>query len=288
MSATLQDLITETYNGGNPVVTTVQSPRSMGGTTLTGQSLENWPTNTAVHFQTYKATLSNGVLIKTSGSQTDWKGIASGSSIDDLTWRGGAADSGNSIGDYMEMMPTYSWAQDLAQGFELQHLTTGAHHQINNTGGLTTDTLDVTGLATLAGGTTGFIVGTPPIWQYLGYAQITSNATQTSSTPIQVTNLTSTVTVPTGYTKVRVTFFSASVGSSSVAVSEIWRGTVGSGTQIQQANAPNDSAASINVVALDTPGAGTVTYNVSLSTTGGTATIQATTTGPAFILVECC
>ena len=129
---------------------------------------------------------------------------------------------------------------------------------------------------------------TTPVWQYLGYAQITSNATQTSSTPIQVTNLTSTVTVPTGYTKVRVTFFSASVGSSAVAVSEIWRGTVGSGTQIQQANAPNASAAPTNVVALDTPGAGTVTYNVSLCTTGGTATIQATTTGPAFILVECC
>lgn len=125
MSAGIGDLITETYNGGNPVITTVSSPRAMGGTSLTGQSLENWPTNTAVHFQTYQATLSNGVLVKTSGTQTDWKGIVSGSSVDDLTWQGGNADAGNSIGDYMEMMPTYSWAQNLATGLEVLHNNDG-------------------------------------------------------------------------------------------------------------------------------------------------------------------
>ncbi len=121
MSASLTDKITETFNGGNPAVTTVASPRAISGTTLTGQSLLNWPTNTKVHFQTYKLSSAN-----VKSSQTDWSGIVSGSSINNLTYMGGAADSGNGIGDYIEMMPTYSWAQDLAQALEVLHNNDGS------------------------------------------------------------------------------------------------------------------------------------------------------------------
>lgn len=125
MSATINDLITETYNGGNPVVTTVDVARSIGGTTLSAQSLENWPTNTAVHLQTYQASIINGVTVKTAGTQTDWKAVVGGSFLEELTWQGGVVDSGNSIGDYIEMTPTYSWAQNLAEAIETLHNTDG-------------------------------------------------------------------------------------------------------------------------------------------------------------------
>lgn len=155
--ASLNDLITETKNGGNPIITQASSPRSIGGSTLNANSLQNWPIKTAIHFQTYQVTTVNGVNVKVVGTQTDWKAVVSGSSLEDLTWEGGAADAGNSIGDYIEMTPTYSWAQDLATAIELQHATTGAHVAINNTsglinaGGLTTDALSVTGNVTVGG-----------------------------------------------------------------------------------------------------------------------------------------
>src|ERR1035437_4579050 len=130
--ANILDKITETYNGQNPTSTTVSGSRAINGTTLTCNSLAGWPTATAVHFATYQKDATNA---KIAGSQTDWKGIVSGSSINTLTRQGGAADGGNSVGDIVEMMPTYAWAQDLAAGLELQHTNAGAHKNI------TTDTL---------------------------------------------------------------------------------------------------------------------------------------------------
>lgn len=120
--ATIEDLITETQNGANPVVTQVDSPRNLGGSVLNCESLENWPTNTAVHFQTYQLNSSN---VKIAGTSTDWKAVVSGSTLEDLTYMGGALDAGNSIGDYVEMMPTYSWGQNLAEALEVLHNTDG-------------------------------------------------------------------------------------------------------------------------------------------------------------------
>lgn len=142
MSGSILDLFTETFNGQNPASSTVANSRAMGATTLVCQSLVGWPTNTAVHFATYQKDATGA---KIAGTQTDWKGVVSGSSINTLTQRGGAADSGNGIGDIVEMMPTYSWAQDLATGLELQHLTTGTHQNI------TTNTIATTGNASVGG-----------------------------------------------------------------------------------------------------------------------------------------
>lgn len=120
--ASINDLITETFNGQNPASTTVANSRAIGGTTLVCQSLVGWPTNTAVHFATYQ---KDSTGAKVAGSQVDWKGVVSGSSINTLTRRGGAADSGNGIGDIIEMMPTYSWGYDLAKGVEVLHNADG-------------------------------------------------------------------------------------------------------------------------------------------------------------------
>lgn len=127
----------------------------------------------------------------------------------------------------------------------------------------------------------------------LGYAQITGSFSTTSTSATQVTGLTTTVTIPAGGRSVKITgyFSSAQNGTSSDGVIlTLWDGVVGSGTQIGQYNianaagAPNTGATMIAVV---TPAAGSKTYNVGTAAfVGGTVTIGAATTSPAFILVE--
>jgi hypothetical protein len=133
-----------------------------------------------------------------------------------------------------------------------------------------------------------------PVWGYLGSASITSNPTTTSSTAVQITGLSTTVTVPTGYTEVRITVYLQDLYSSASATIKIqvWRGVVGSGTQIGGALFNNggsvNNAPSESVIALDAPGAGTYTYNIGWLTSAGTAQIDAAAGTPALMIVECC
>lgn len=135
-----------------------------------------------------------------------------------------------------------------------------------------------------------------PVWAYLGYAQITSNATTTSTSEALVTGLSVTVTVPTGITKVKITVSANSVGnntSGSYIRVGIWDGTVGSGTELaymERRAAIASSNDSCTVMAVVAPSAGSKTYNVGMSndSSSGTATLFASATSPAFILVECC
>jgi len=126
----------------------------------------------------------------------------------------------------------------------------------------------------------------------LGYAQITSMFSTSSTSFVQVTGLTTTVTVPSGGRKVKITAFSKSMyNTSSGAYSEmsIWDGTVGSGTQISDCTlltAAANQEVPNSCIAVVTPSAGSKTYNVGLKASAGTAAITAATTNPAFILVE--
>lgn len=127
----------------------------------------------------------------------------------------------------------------------------------------------------------------------LGYAQITSNFSTTNTTATQVTSLTTTVTIPAGGRRIKITAFGRALyNSASGAASElsIWDGTVGSGTQLCLVHGfqGGGSGATQGVaIACVTPSAGSKTYNVGLhSQAAGTATLEAGATYPAFILVE--
>jgi len=127
----------------------------------------------------------------------------------------------------------------------------------------------------------------------LGYAQITSNSAYTSSsTAVQVTGLSVTVTIPAGGRKIKITGFTSTLSNSSAAVNilTIWDGTVGSGTQIAQSNTGAGGATGPNMncicIAVVTPSSGSKTYNIGYQTTGGSTIVGATATAPAFILVE--
>lgn len=126
----------------------------------------------------------------------------------------------------------------------------------------------------------------------LGYAQITSNFTTTSTSATQVTGLTVTVTIPAGGRKVKITAWASSMqqnnGLDATNIS-IWDGTVGSGTQLagsgQTGGGANYNTAAF-CLAVVSPSAGSKTYNVGFSTQAGTGALVAASTSPAFILVE--
>lgn len=122
----------------------------------------------------------------------------------------------------------------------------------------------------------------------LGYTQITTNFTTASASAVQVTSLTSTVTIPAGGRRTKITVFTVGVSATSSGIGSvtIWDGTVGSGTQLAQANSTAGGGNSVTCVAIVSPAAGSKTYNVGFSTTSGTGTFGAAANSPAFIFVE--
>lgn len=125
----------------------------------------------------------------------------------------------------------------------------------------------------------------------LGYAQITSNFATTSTTATQVTGLSVTVSVAGGR-RVKITVTGRTMLNSTAnayTTITVWDGTVGSGTQLGstdfQAYAINAETPAI-LISAPVPSAGSHTYNVGLHVSGGTGTLAATSTAPAFILVE--
>jgi hypothetical protein len=126
----------------------------------------------------------------------------------------------------------------------------------------------------------------------LGYAAITGNFTTTSSTAVQVTGLTLTVTIPSGGRYVRISSFIRDTYSSASAAWQvsIWNGTVGSGTQLAAMLANNGGGAGVTVPgfvqAVIQPSVGSQTYNIGALTSAGTLTLEAGITYPSFILVE--
>lgn len=129
----------------------------------------------------------------------------------------------------------------------------------------------------------------------LGYVQITSNVgSLTSTTGQQVTGLSVAVTIPAGGRRVKITAFCSNTsnasGSQQSNTLQIWDGVVGSGTllnaSVSKNFAANDITPGMTVIASVVPAAGSKTYNVGLAVSGGTGTVNAGTTSPAFILVE--
>jgi hypothetical protein len=147
---------------------------------------------------------------------------------------------------------------------------------------------------------TGFIQSTPPIWQYLGYAQITSNATQTSGSATAITGLSVGVTIPTGAIKVRVTLFSGVANNNTAGdycQASIWSGAT-SGTlttQLQSATIQASATAGQQIpmncvyVSNSAPTPGATFFTAALNAViGGTALLSAAATAPCFLLIECC
>lgn len=140
--ADVTDKITDTRNATRPVTTTVSSPRSTGGGTLSCASLTGWSTDSKVHFVTYQIDSNSNPV---AGTQLDCYAIRSGNDLTSFTVVDGT-DTGHSIGDVVEMLPTAAWGQDLADALTEEHDRTGKHTDID------ADSIDADALgATLLG-----------------------------------------------------------------------------------------------------------------------------------------
>jgi hypothetical protein len=158
MAASTGDKITDARNAARPASTTVSAPRSAAGSTLSCASLTGWPTASKVHFVTYKIDSSSNPI---AGTQLDCSAIVSGSDLTSFTVLDGT-DTGHAIGDVVEMLPTASWGQDLADALTSQHSRTGAHTAVTATSITNSGALTNTGLITANGGITATTSFTAP------------------------------------------------------------------------------------------------------------------------------
>lgn len=128
---------------------------------------------------------------------------------------------------------------------------------------------------------------------YGGYAQSTSNFSTSNTSATQITGVSVTVTSLGTSKRLKITLMAGTVYNSSANVAArvtLWRGTVGSGTQLQQGRgfqAGSSGTGSVTLIAVDNPTAGSVTYNAALhADSTGTATVEGSSTAPISLLVE--
>jgi hypothetical protein len=127
MAANVNDYFSEVKTSGTtrPVATTLSAQKLVSATTASLQSTSGWDTGTVVHGILYR-TDANGD--KVAGSQIDWKGIVSGTTITDFTVTAGTDDT-YAIGSVIILAPTAEWADQMAKGIQVEHNQDGTHDE---------------------------------------------------------------------------------------------------------------------------------------------------------------
>ncbi len=154
-------------------------------------------------------------------------------------------------------------------------------------------------------GTTGTIIDDPvvatiggnPVWQFLGYVQITATQSTTSTSAVEIPGLTVGVTIPSGVHQVKVTVFARDAYlSTASAVSGVYiysgasAGALTTLLATTQINNPYGYSMPVNCISVSTPTSGSLYFTAAFST-GNSAdalNVEAGTGYPAFILVEAC
>lgn len=141
MSASTGDKITDVRNSARPNTARVTTVRVASASSLACDSLTGWPTASKVHFVTYQVDTNGDVV---AGTQLDCSGIVSANTLTNVVVIDGT-DGGNAVGDYVEMLPTAAWGQDLADGLT---------QTLNRDGTLKDDIVENANIGALAVGTT--------------------------------------------------------------------------------------------------------------------------------------
>lgn len=105
----------------------------------------------------------------------------------------------------------------------------------------------------------------------LGFVETATGVSTTSTSPIQMSGMSVTVTVPSGGKRVRATLSGPTIESSGAYFTEwsIWDGAVGSGTKIGGIFNYGTAAPGL-CIGSHVPSAGSHTYNAGIKTTAGT------------------
>lgn len=130
----------------------------------------------------------------------------------------------------------------------------------------------------------------------LGTTAITStfNPGSGGATPQQVTSLTKTVTIPAGGRDAEITIFAPGLSSTAAPSAtthlQLWKGTVGSGTKLQEGTvigASNGFGSGLTMIYVDpAPTAGSTTYNVGIFADAGNPQLVIPSGGSATIALK--
>lgn len=128
----------------------------------------------------------------------------------------------------------------------------------------------------------------------LAYVESSSSFSTTSTTYVQVTSMTATVTIPTltGNQRVEIEYYTRDAWTQGGGIMDvsIWDGTVGSGTQLQEAepSTPSGSAVPLLFKYSGTPSAGSHTFNIGLKKAASptTAWLECTSAGKMWMSVK--
>lgn len=148
------------------------------------------------------------------------------------------------------------------------------------------------GISALSYSTQNYPLGWPGISNILAHSILQSNFQTTSTTDVQVTGLTATVTIPPGRT-VRLSFSSQNIYTGTVNVRasvNLWDGTVGSGTKLSEGHGfytGTGSATSVGFTQAILSASGTKTFNVGFrAQSAATANLECLVGSPAILSVE--
>lgn len=150
MAASTNDKVTQASSGSRPVPTTLSAQKGIGAASISCGALTGWATATKVHFMIYNIDTSGA---KVAGSQTDWSGIVSGTSITTLVLKAGT-DAVYGIGAVVEAGPTAAWADDLYTAITKDHDSQGRHVQLTDT-----NNVKVVGLTPVASAVNNILMG---------------------------------------------------------------------------------------------------------------------------------
>lgn len=126
------DKLRKASNGsGRPVVTSLALPKTAGTTTAEITSATNWNTTTGVDVVMYRRQLNSttGKYEQVAGTQTDWVGQLTGTTLSGLTLRAGTEPASGYAADGNTVVfcgPTGAWGDDLVAALLTSHDETGA------------------------------------------------------------------------------------------------------------------------------------------------------------------
>ncbi len=124
--AAITDKFNYASSGTRAEPTTLTAQKAVAATSISCAALNGWPTASAVHFQLYTTDVNNNIV---AGSQSDWKGVVSGTTITQLQLQAGT-DTVYPIGSIVVALPTAGWADDLADGLLNEHNEDGSHADV--------------------------------------------------------------------------------------------------------------------------------------------------------------
>lgn len=301
MPASVNDKLRLASGSTRPVVTTLALPKAAGATTADIKSATGWNTTTGLDYVIFRRTLNTltGKYEEQPGTRISGRATLTGTTLSAMTFdEGTEPPAGYAADDNTVVMcaPTAQWADDLVGGLLLEHTQTGAHDpaKVAMLAGAQT----FTGAKTFTAATT--LVNNDILPNELAtnaitldYVQITAGVTNATTTATTV-GLTSTPTIPAGGRRMKITidtqsWFNTGTAGGNITIT-LWEGAVGTGTALRSwisALSPSTGTPG-NFVYTGIPTAGAKTYNVSIqsSATNVTANFAASTTSPAFILVE--